>query len=269
MSETRLLERPPYTMVHNHVLDEIMPSLSPNAWKVLCVAIRQTLGWVDDESPTGRKQRDVISYSQFMEKTGIGSRATLARALSECLDRQVLRRWEAGRDSRSGKPIYEYALNTDYTVSAEAVPLSSSSTETVPLSSTETVPLSSTETVLTKETRRETKNNTARSVDKRSSGEHSSAAAVVDDSLSDLQRRALRMLAEEIKPPFRPYRDARAWVIKDAHGAYGWAIYAKAHGLGGGYLRNRWKAGDPPPPTESTPAPHPRRLEDIAVEVFE
>jgi hypothetical protein len=27
----------PYTMVHNYVIDHIMPDMSPNAWKVLCL----------------------------------------------------------------------------------------------------------------------------------------------------------------------------------------------------------------------------------------
>ena len=32
--------------VHNAVFDVIMPRLSPTAWRVLCVVLRQTWGWV-------------------------------------------------------------------------------------------------------------------------------------------------------------------------------------------------------------------------------
>ncbi len=108
------LERPPYTMFHNYVLDHIMPDLSPNAWKVLCFAIRQTHGWADAASPTGRKQSDVISYSQFLEGTGIGGRSTLADALAECLDKKYLLRNSAG--TNRGRTIYSYRLNTAYSV---------------------------------------------------------------------------------------------------------------------------------------------------------
>ena len=54
--------------IHNAVFDVIMPSLSPNGWKILCVAIRQTLGWRAKGDPTGlmRREWDRISYSQFM-----------------------------------------------------------------------------------------------------------------------------------------------------------------------------------------------------------
>jgi hypothetical protein len=31
-----------FTAIHNYVFDVIMPSLPPNAWKVLCFVIRKT-----------------------------------------------------------------------------------------------------------------------------------------------------------------------------------------------------------------------------------
>lgn len=101
-------------MVHNYVFDVIMPALSPAGFKVLMCAIRQTLGWADDGSPTGRRQSDRISYSQFMERTGIGSSATISRALSECLAAGYLVRRQAGIHPGTRKPIYSYSLNTEY-----------------------------------------------------------------------------------------------------------------------------------------------------------
>ena len=127
----------PWTPVHNYVFDRLMPKLSPNAWKVLCVAIRQTLGW-EGAGPGGRRKWDAISYSQFMEKAGIGSRATIRKAIRECLDAGYLLRRQVGTDPRSARPLFAYALNTDFTAEVEP-------------SGTETVLLSGTETVLTKE----------------------------------------------------------------------------------------------------------------------
>ena len=43
-----------YTCLTNYVLDVVMPSLPPNAWKVLCFVIRKTRGW--------NKERDRLSY---------------------------------------------------------------------------------------------------------------------------------------------------------------------------------------------------------------
>lgn len=114
MTDDQVLKRPPYTMIHNYVLDNMMRDLSPNAWKVLCWAIRQTYGWADGSSPTGRKQTDVISYSQFMEAAGIGGRSTLSRAIQECLDKGYLTREQAGMSR--GRPIFSYRLNTQHRV---------------------------------------------------------------------------------------------------------------------------------------------------------
>lgn len=236
MNGEKPFECPPYTMFHNHVIDVIMPRLSPNAWKVLCVAVRQTWGWEDKDSPTGRKQRDVISYSQFMEKTGIRSRATLARALRECLREQVLTRYVVGKDKRSGKPIYEYALNTDYTVSGA---------NSVPLSSSKTVPLggvgSGTKVEHTKETcclKQQTKQ--------------------VGGVLSDSQREAFDLLQSiDFQPPSEARRYARERPLEQIRG---WVRYARTHKLGAGYVRLRLDAGEEPPEPVLAPTSKPRRV---------
>jgi hypothetical protein len=102
-----------YFSVHNAVFDVIMPALSPNAWKILCVAIRQTWGWAASEGEPGdRKKWDRISYSQFQEKAGIGGKATVQRALEECLESGYLVRRQEG--VYRGKPVFSYALNLDY-----------------------------------------------------------------------------------------------------------------------------------------------------------
>jgi hypothetical protein len=68
------------TKFSNDVIDHIMPRVSPNAWKVLTVIVRQTVGWVEDRQTMKRKDWDEISYSQFSARTGIGSSETIRRA---------------------------------------------------------------------------------------------------------------------------------------------------------------------------------------------
>jgi len=82
------------------------------------VVLRQTWGYADPRSPTGRRRFDQISYSQFREQSGIKSDATISRALQECLDAGCLLRKRVGADRRSGKPLYAYALNSALEVSA-------------------------------------------------------------------------------------------------------------------------------------------------------
>ena len=61
-------------------IDRIMPALTDPEWRIICIVIRQTLGWVDPHKPSSRKQRDWISHSQFKAKTGKSSDA-ISRAI--------------------------------------------------------------------------------------------------------------------------------------------------------------------------------------------
>lgn len=99
-----------FFVIHNAVFDVMMPNLSANGFKVLCVAIRQTLGW--------NKERDVISYSQFQKRAGIKSRATVSRAISENLEKGYLVRIERRESTNLGKPSFFYMLNTDLEIDA-------------------------------------------------------------------------------------------------------------------------------------------------------
>ena len=154
----RPFEKPSYTMFHNFAVDVAMPTLSGAGWKVLCVAIRQTWGWVDNESPTGRKLSDQISYSQFMEKTGL-VRSTVARAIKECLEAGYLVRRKVGKDARSGNPLYAYALNTEYEVSSAKIEPLTSSAKIEPLSGTKIELPSGSKIEPTKETKKTKKDN--------------------------------------------------------------------------------------------------------------
>ncbi len=98
---------PRTTVFTNLVLDEIMPVLSPNAWKVLCLALRKTAGWRDANTESGRKESDVISVSQFMMGTGIKGKHTAEDAIADCLKKGYLTRTPVGQS-------FEYRLNVAY-----------------------------------------------------------------------------------------------------------------------------------------------------------
>jgi phage replication O-like protein O len=68
-----------FTCLTNYVLDVVMPSLPPNAWKILCFVIRKTRGW--------NKEKDRLSYSQIAAGTGIDSDATVRAALKLLIER--------------------------------------------------------------------------------------------------------------------------------------------------------------------------------------
>lgn len=109
------LAKPGYTMFRNYIIDHFMPKLSGSGWKVLCVAIRQTWGWADKTTESGRKEKDRIAYSQFLEMTGIKSSATLRKAIKENLDNGFLL-----REQNSDYPQqFNYRINEDYEVEVE------------------------------------------------------------------------------------------------------------------------------------------------------
>ncbi len=65
-----------YTWVKNVILDRVMPALSPEGWKVLCVALRHA--WGED----AEERLDLL---EFMRKSGITDTQVAQRALEECL----------------------------------------------------------------------------------------------------------------------------------------------------------------------------------------
>jgi phage replication O-like protein O len=100
-----------FTIVNNFVIDYMMPRLSANGFRVLMFAIRKTVGW--------QKEQDVISYSQFLKGTGINSRHTISKAISELLAAGYLLRTEQRVGTNLGKPSYAYMLNMDYEIDTD------------------------------------------------------------------------------------------------------------------------------------------------------
>lgn len=68
------------------LLDEQMPDLKDTEWRLLCVIVRQTLGW---QSGQGRKKRDWMSQKQLMARTGRNS-AALSAALDALVRKNLI-----------------------------------------------------------------------------------------------------------------------------------------------------------------------------------
>ena len=91
-------------------IDTVMPALSDAEWRVLCVVIRQTLGWVDADNKKLRKGRDWITHSQFKARTcksgdsiskAIASLVQLSLIVVESEDGELLAYASARRRARS------------------------------------------------------------------------------------------------------------------------------------------------------------------------
>ena len=93
-----------FTAIRNVLFDRVMPALSSDAWKVLCVALRQTWGG-DVES--GRAIPVHITLAQFQEKTGIKESGIIGKALRECVDAGYLLL------DQSGEPTTDFVLNRE------------------------------------------------------------------------------------------------------------------------------------------------------------
>ena len=151
--------------IHNYTFDACMPALSNAGWRVLCVAIRKTLGWHSEITDSGRKEWDQISYSQFLEASGLKSRSSISAGIKENLEAGYLLRRRIGTHQGTGAPVYAYALNLDFEVEvpdfAGTVSVLANDDhkiagpESVPAASTENGPAASTESVLTKEKEKE------------------------------------------------------------------------------------------------------------------
>lgn len=93
-----------FTAIRNVLFDRVMPALSSDAWKVLCVALRQTWGG-DVES--GRAIPVHMTLAQFEEKTGIKESGLIGKALRECVDAGYLLL------DQSGEPTTDFVLNRE------------------------------------------------------------------------------------------------------------------------------------------------------------
>jgi len=105
-----------YSLVKNTVFDYIMPTLSGDAWKALCVIIRQTcsIGRPSDETIW-------VNLTEFMQNAGIPDRTDIERALQEC----VYAGYMIAHPHNQTRAQASYALNSQYelpTATAEPAP---------------------------------------------------------------------------------------------------------------------------------------------------
>src|SRR5437870_12428457 len=63
-----------FTALPNWLIDEIMSNIRDTEWRMLCVIVRQTIGWRAD-GPTGRRQSDWLTQRQLKRRTGRESEA--------------------------------------------------------------------------------------------------------------------------------------------------------------------------------------------------
>lgn len=75
-----------WTPFPNGLLDTRMPALRDTEWRVLCVVVRQTLGWKEGK---GRRRRDWLSHSQLKRRTGRAGEA-VSRAVDNLVRQGLL-----------------------------------------------------------------------------------------------------------------------------------------------------------------------------------
>lgn len=110
-----------HTVVNDWLFDEVMPNTGHAAFKVVCAVVRKTWGFV--------KEWDEISFSQFIEVTGISGRNNISNGIQEAIDKGFIERkkWGAGfsyRATSSNEKLLDYVkqLLNDTTVSNETLP---------------------------------------------------------------------------------------------------------------------------------------------------
>ncbi len=83
----------------NYLVDEVMPTLRDTEWRILCIVVRQTLGWVSADGK-GRKEYDWLSQSQFKRRTGRASEA-VSKAVDVLVKRMLIEAFDGDMTSLS------------------------------------------------------------------------------------------------------------------------------------------------------------------------
>lgn len=114
------IQKDEWTKIHNFAIDHLMPILSANAWKALCLVARQTNGY--------QRSEHQMNYRELQAGTGIKSSATMAGAIKELLTWRCIvvsggaGAWDkstyainatARYQLRNGKPVVVSALENE------------------------------------------------------------------------------------------------------------------------------------------------------------
>jgi hypothetical protein len=94
--ETKLLQKLGTTPFPNVLLDDLMPTLKDTEWRLLCVIVRQTLGWQRQEQTQNsgaRRQFDWLTHRQLRNRTGRASEA-VCKALDSLVRKGLIEVWD-------------------------------------------------------------------------------------------------------------------------------------------------------------------------------
>jgi phage replication O-like protein O len=72
----------------NALLDAVMPRLKDTEWRLLCVIVRQTLGW-QEKGQSSRKESDWLTQTQLVQRTG-RDRAAISRAIESLVQQRII-----------------------------------------------------------------------------------------------------------------------------------------------------------------------------------
>jgi phage replication O-like protein O len=82
------MKRENFTQTPNVLFDQLLKELSNSELKILLVIIRQTNGWINKKTG-GRKEKDRITHSQFILKTGL-SRRIISGSIKSLSQRRII-----------------------------------------------------------------------------------------------------------------------------------------------------------------------------------
>ncbi len=77
-----------FTPTPNILFDKLLKELNTSELKILLVIIRQTHGWIDNKTRR-RKEKDRITYSQFIIKTGL-SRRIISNSINSLSQKKII-----------------------------------------------------------------------------------------------------------------------------------------------------------------------------------
>lgn len=86
---------PNYTQTPNDLFDVYLPDLGNAELRIVLAVIRETFGWEDKKSPTGRRQRAELSLSELRSMTGLSENSVIAGAKA-AVKRGLLKRINPG-----------------------------------------------------------------------------------------------------------------------------------------------------------------------------
>lgn len=106
------------TPVPNALFDLYLKESNLAELKVLLIVIRQTLGWADNNAPSGRKERDWITGGQLQQKTG-NSRRAISSAIDSLTKKKLIDVTDSSGNNlhssamRKGKTHLYFRINSE------------------------------------------------------------------------------------------------------------------------------------------------------------